>query len=103
MELDQALIDKFVEEVKAELAEASELILLPCGTAWAWAASYMWKPVKMNFDEFEAYADAAGAELVACGVLKPDHRKHRGMPTRSAERMRVSQSWWRKAHADSSD
>ena len=96
MELDQALVGQFAEEVKAELAEASELILLPCGTARAWAASYMLCPADMDSLERDAYIDAVGKELVAQGVLKADNRNHRGMPARSPGRMRVGQSWWKQ-------
>jgi hypothetical protein len=99
MELDQTLINQFVEEVKADLADASELILLPCGTARAWTASYMLCPADMDPLERDAYIDAVSKELVAQGVLKADYRSHQGMPARSPGRMRVSKGWWRKAHA----
>ena len=102
MELDQSLVDEFVKEVKAELAKTSELVLLPCGTARAWTTSYMLRPTDMDPSEFSEYVDAVSAELVASGVLKPDNRKHRGLTAHRPGRMRVSQSWWRKAHANSS-
>lgn len=100
MELDQSSLDQFVEEAKAGLAAESELILQTCGKPSAWAAGFLQRPESMDYVEFSAYQDAVGNELVACGVLKPDNRKHRGTPPYNPGRMRVSQSWWRKAQSD---
>jgi hypothetical protein len=94
--LDRLLIDRFVEDVKAALAMEDKSILQTCGSASAWAGSYMKKPDGMDFVEFNFYCDIVGNELVVRNILRVDKRKHRGLPAdHNPLRLRVNGKWWR--------